>query len=330
MNTFGEYLASALAAGHNYATVIPDSPWSDADKSQNICHYCTISTLKSIIEHRCLRFTDIRFLNDSTEFTDILRVVDSVLQENPYSEPFVQLLLADSTKKLLKDYRQAMSFEGKAQVYRAYTCSFSTNSDSLNMWNYYATSTAGLNAQFLGVEDLFPYHFNPDHCPYKLEQGLIIYNEVDKKKRIKQLIDTVYNLYTAQPEIEKLFIKDTIVLCAYVSAINNTRCFFKNENFSGEQEYRILLWMPEQFLEHPLNEQDLKADIKGKGCFQRGDVLIPYIDIPININAISKITLNPYIKTTASMMELGIRELFKQNSLGTINIVPSVIPLEKY
>jgi hypothetical protein len=43
-----------------------------------------------------------------------------------------------------------------------------------------------------------------------------------------------------------------------------------------------------------------------------------------------KITLNPYIKTTASMMELGIRELFKQNSLGTINIVSSVIPLEKY
>ena len=169
MNTFGEYLASALAAGHNYATVIPDSPWSDADKSQNICHYCTISTLKSIIEHRCLRFTDVRFLNDSTEFTDILRVVDSVLQEGSYSEPFVQLLLADSTKKLLKDYRQAMSFEGKTQVYRAYTCSFSTNSDSLNMWNYYATSTAGLNAQFLGVEDLFPYHFNPDHCPYKLE-----------------------------------------------------------------------------------------------------------------------------------------------------------------
>lgn len=198
------------------------------------------------------------------------------------------------------------------------------------MWNYYATSTAGLNAQFLGVEDLFPYHFNPDHCPYKLEQGLIIYNEVDKKKRIKQLIDTVYNLYTAQLEIEKPFTKDTIVLCTYVSAINNTRCFFKNENFSGEQEYRILLWMPEQFLEHPLNEQDLKADIKGKGCFQRGDVLIPYIDIPININAISKITLNPYIKTTASMMELGIRELFKQNSLGTINIVSSVIPLEKY
>ena len=29
-------------------------------------------------------------------------------------------------------------------------------------------------------------------------------------------------------------------------------------------------------------------------------------------------------------MELGIRELFKQNSLETINIVPSVIPLEKY
>lgn len=46
-----------------------------ANKASRICHYCTIDTLAAILENSCLRFTDVRFLNDSTEFLEVIKLI---------------------------------------------------------------------------------------------------------------------------------------------------------------------------------------------------------------------------------------------------------------
>ena len=69
--TEAEVFASCLALSHCHFLDTPyeGDPFSDELNSgaSNVCHYCTIDTLLSIIEKQCLRFTDVRFLNDSTD-----------------------------------------------------------------------------------------------------------------------------------------------------------------------------------------------------------------------------------------------------------------------
>ena len=55
---------------------------------------CVITVLLtrflSIIEKQCLRFTDVRFLNDSTEFLEIIPLIEHVLTNGNYSSSFKQ------------------------------------------------------------------------------------------------------------------------------------------------------------------------------------------------------------------------------------------------
>ena len=81
--TEAEVFASCLALSHCHFLDTPyeGDPFSDELNSgaSNVCHYCTIDTLLSIIENQCLRFTDVRFLNDSTEFLEIIPLIEHVL-----------------------------------------------------------------------------------------------------------------------------------------------------------------------------------------------------------------------------------------------------------
>ena len=55
------------------------APDGIANKASWICHYCTIDAFKAIIEKNCLRFSDVRFLNDSTEFIEIIPLIRAVI-----------------------------------------------------------------------------------------------------------------------------------------------------------------------------------------------------------------------------------------------------------
>lgn len=116
------------------------------NKASRICHYCSVDVLKNILENESLRFSDVRFLNDSTEFIEIIPLVKYVAQHEEYASEFIDMILNESLIKELESYRQPYIGKEKntqnyaEKVYRTYTCSFSTNKDSLTMWNYYATS----------------------------------------------------------------------------------------------------------------------------------------------------------------------------------------------
>lgn len=98
--TEAEVFASCLALSrcHFLDTPYEGDPFSDELNSgaSNVCHYCTIDTLLSIIEKQCLRFTDVRFLNDSTEFLEIIPLIEHVLTNGNYSSSFKQFFLQPS------------------------------------------------------------------------------------------------------------------------------------------------------------------------------------------------------------------------------------------
>ena len=65
----------------NQAVIDRYLPGEIESKASNICHYCSVDTLKSIMSNGYLRFSDIRFLNDSTEFKEAVLFVRNVLSE---------------------------------------------------------------------------------------------------------------------------------------------------------------------------------------------------------------------------------------------------------
>lgn len=104
------------------------------------------------------------------------------------------------------------------------------------------------------------------------------------------------------------------------------RCFFKNAFFSGEEEYRMVIKIPEDLL---LEDNYKKCtNIKEKGFFERGNTLIPYIDYEFEKSSIKRITINPY--SDKNMMFEKIQKLLSTYRLQNVEIVGSNIPIRKY
>lgn len=308
------------------------------NKASSICHYCTVGVLKSILNNGCLRFTDVRFLNDSTEFTEIIPLIECVLKNGNYEKEFTELLLNSNEYKELKEYRQLYrGFSRRTHdydeiVYHTYTCSFSTDHDSLSMWNYYATSASGVNVVFDHSWNMFEGSSKTDinngerlSNDIIIYRGLILYNFDDKKKCLEELFGHLSEVYKDAREYGKEYLP--YILYAFRSSINHMRAFFKNEHFSEEKEYRIVLKIPDEIIQSKYAEEE---SIKEKGFFQRGNVLIPYVDYKIKRESIKEITLNPYVTDKNTPCELGIKELLYMNDLQNVRISHSNIPIRWY
>lgn len=116
------------------------------------------------------------------------------------------------------------------------------------------------------------------------------------------------------------------ILYAFKESINHMRCFFKNEAFRYEEEYRIVLKIPEELLQVQMPCDDMV----NKGVFKRGNVLIPYIDYKFQKESIERITINPLVSAPDSMFELGIKNLLWIKTLENVEVVHSKIPVRKY
>lgn len=334
----------ALASCHFLNTPYKNIPVIDLygpdgfeNSATEICHYCTADTLNAILNKNCLRFTDIRFLNDSTEFIEIIPLIIAVVNNGNYKPDFKDLILNSIELRELREYRQSYightkeSHNLKEMAYHTYTCSFSKNSDSLSLWNYYATTSGGINIVFDFAWNMFKGSNRTQvNTVDKLKndimiyRGLVIYQEEDKKKCITELLNLLYQIYCdTKDEIEKY---RSYILYAFKESVNHMRCFFKNEHFINEEEYRVVLKIPEEFLQ----TEDCCDDIVGKGVFKRGNILIPYVDYKFEKESIKRITMNPYVSDKNSIFEMSIENLIWMNKLEDIEIVKSIIPIRKY
>lgn len=106
------------------------APDGFANKALGICHYCTVATLKEILNNECLRFSDVRFLNDSIEFIEIIPLIENVPLCNDYTSDLRKLILESAKMEELKEYLQSYTVSSRIthkyeqKIYRTYTCSF--------------------------------------------------------------------------------------------------------------------------------------------------------------------------------------------------------------
>lgn len=193
---------------------------------------------------------------------------------------------------------------------------------------YYAKQSAGISILFHNAWTIFSETDKlHEKRMTKLDNGVVLrhekvlYQDEDKKECIKELLEMAYDIFK-QTDGEY----NQQILKSLKTAINNMRCFFKNKYFYDEKEYRITLNIPEEILQ----SDDGTSLIQNKGFFERGNVLIPYMDCKFDMKSIKEIILNPYIQQRNSTMELSIKELLQTKGQGQIDIFLSGIPVRKY
>lgn len=339
-----EFFAKCLSIGRrNYLNIpyknLPIQKMYEVDGIANsathICHYCNKETLEKIADNKCLRFTDIAYLNDFTEFSDAISILKCLIENENYPEDFKRFINNSGAISELEDYTQAYSYkthilsDGKSLPikYCTYTCSFSMSQDSLMMWNYYGSSTSGVSVCFSHVwkmfEDINDTNVNSGRVLSNnigIFHGRIIYNNDEKITVVSALLNDIYELYIdKKEELEKY---ETHIIKAFKESFNQMRSFFKNSSFKDEREYRVMLKIPESILKDEQNS----LSIVRKGINEANKK--PYIDYKINLNSIVTIVLNPYARNESSDENiLEIKELFKRNFIDDIKVVYSNIPI---
>lgn len=293
-------------------------------KAKGICHYCSTDVLEKIICTGSLRFTDIRCLKDTTEFVGIMQIIESVICDENYNSNFKEFILNSETFQELRDYEQSYFKIGEEthipeeKLYCTYTCSLSTNRDSIKMWDKYAMK--GVNVCFDFAWNLFAgIKITDTNVSQKLDddiimyKGLIIYDEGEKKKCVKKMFDSLEEIYLEVQNVRDQYAN--FLFYAFKEAVNYMRCFFKSRDYDYEEEYRIVLKVPKDIIEFCR----IEGEIKDIGTDEKDR---DYIDYKIQRESIKQVAISPFLsKVDADKAECEANVLFRLNKLERVKTV---------
>ncbi len=319
-------IKSLYKSTFGYFTVDGPGNWG-----AELFHYCTIDVLKSITREKKLRFSDIHFLNDTTEFIESIRLLKVIIekQKDSMNEELYNILTDKDILDSLQDYHQRYSFyppisdertiDSIKPICKVYTCSFCMDMDLLPMWNYYAHGAGGVSINFSELERHMKVGKDKN---VKLIWGKVWYKESDKRLCIEALLKDISGLFLLVPDKEY---RNDMIKTAFISAMNNMRIFMKNENFSTEKEYRAVLIVPEEVVRNKQIPKEYNV-----GHFNRGNIIIPYIDVPFAAECIKYIIVGSGMAGDFSLIKLGLEDWLLQQDLADIDIYQSNVPMRKY
>lgn len=283
---------------------------------EEIFHYTTSDTLIKIIEHRKLRFTNRLFLNDSSEGKYVLdlciREIDNVWPK-----------YCEYEKQEFVDSLKLLSTKIDSRYFQFYQASFSLCEDSLIMWNYYSQGN-GTNINFsekILLESLRNQLQDEVVKPIALLHGCVIYDEEEQIEILKKIL---LDFSMAEQYLDEWYLFTAM-------AVLNVGVFFKHYGFHDEREYRIVYNLYRDF-DNPAKCLSLFWDKEQHEAYEfdvykKANMLIPYVDVYFDGNAIQGILLSP--KITAEYYADGLKVLLQKYGLATdrIKIKKSKIPL---
>lgn len=296
-----------------------------ANWGNNLFHYCVIDTLKIIIEKKQLRFTNIQYLDDTTEFQAAIELLKLTIKSKKsfINEELYNILTDEKIFHQLDDYFQRYPFyppindkrniDSVKPFCRVYTCSFSFNGDSSSMWNDYASGDNGVSINFTELKEYMKSNGN-----VKIIWGKVLYDEDDKRQCIEALLKDIMNLFLQIPD--KNCRKD-MIQTVFISAINNMRIFMKYNDYS-EEEYRAVLIVPEEVIDNNGLPDGYTQGYKQKNIDK------PYIDVPFDLESITNIIINP--DGDFDSINADMEDWLQKQNLNDIRIWKSNIPVRKY
>lgn len=225
-------------------------------------HYTDVNAVKSILEHGKLWLTDLRFMNDSEEMSHGVNHLKEVLEGEWLREQLSEQLSGESFSVAVKFVLDALAdhVERYMDYNPSFVCSFSRSDDSLSQWRAYGN----YSIEFSGEE--IEQHLR--ECQY--DSGV--------KSSIAEIALEEAILLIAEYLGGSSGRSNPAALQEYLSLISMVATF-KHESFAEEREVRIIV-----------DKLGCDYPFRFRG---RGDVLIPFIEVPIPLKSIVAIKVGP-------------------------------------
>lgn len=215
-------------------------------------HYTSLQGLMGIIESKVLRASDVRYMNDSTELTYALSLIQAGISSRQG--------LRGQDKEILSVFSTWL----RDQINKGpmlFSASFRANGNLLSQWRGYASHGKGMSLGFnpRGIQTLaLEQGFSLGRCIYDPEQQSTI---------IEALIDKVLSLCSGTTCVTSVLDRiegDLLSVCA----------LFKHPAFAEEQEWRLVSQPYGSAHGHPI------AFREGKG------MLVPYYAFGLELSEV--------------------------------------------
>jgi hypothetical protein len=267
-------------------------------------HYTDLNGLKGIVENNLLWATSLQFLNDSEELNHGIECIENALPNLKNNIP----------KEYVSSIENAMERFSRRNFEHVYNISFCREAELLSQWRGYA-NTHGVCIQFdsdnllesLDFECFNVVHKDVSYCA----KGDTLEVETQLIKLFKEFVQG-HNLLS-DGDFQRLHT---------TKFADSTIPFFKNERFSEEKEYRIVVY-PFRGL------TEVKFRVSKNG-------LIPYIELkakpkigsPGNVRfgkiPIDKVTIAP--SSNAEFIKNGVERFLKYNYYNNTVVETSLTP----
>lgn len=287
-----------------------------------IYHYTSPNGFKSIIENKKLRFTDCRYLND---FTEGKYALDLCYKNSD--------MLFEGYDDIKNAFKKAYENNDSEKVYplnafNVFQCSFSSNPDSLCLWNYYTKgdSIKGYNIGFdstkcNGLNKAIDADFKKLDLKRTTYIGKVIYSKKEQLSIIKNIISEFSEFFVS--EYQGYF---PIIIHMIMDRINSIGVFFKPECFKIEEEIRIAFHF--QNVDYTENNAKIKGIENVKlNFFERGGIFIPYFDVPFKTDIVKEIHFSPTLEMTETQNNIYRFLKIKDFQIDKSKIFKSDIPV---
>lgn len=283
--------------------------------ASDIYHYTSPEGLLGILENDSLHFTNIYFLNDKSELRYTYNLILELLKE-------LKTELAPKIYDLIQERAQYVTSEDFIKresrvLFREdfYVMSFSTDSDSLSLWNNYTKNLnkTGYNIKFLSTELI--KHLKNQYKKNFIEGSLVCYNVEKQKESLKNCIIHYNNLYNSKESSNVVNIDSNLLYEFILYSL-----FFKHPKFNIENEYRIVVGNTSHIKDNELN---FKIN---NGLF------VPYLkfNLPknksIENSIIKEITVSPVHDN--ELATYSLKKLFNKTDYSFMTLSNSDIPLK--
>ena len=253
----------------------------DNDKNCTIYHYTKPEKLLNILSGGTIRFSNVLYLNDKEEVAYSYKLIVHMIDEFKDLE-----LNQDLFEKIKTHFRNrykyivdgSNDFENKLEYY---TTSFSTDSDSLTLWNNYAKgkSYTGYNIGF-DKKKLISEMTDNGYLPI---YGSVIY---DKQKQIK-IIHAIFKKWNmlferASKSKKNNKVKLFDIMFELIDILSIVSIFFKNPQFKNECEYRIVMV-------NPFGAENSKPT----GIVEKNGLFVPYLEFKFSKETVKTINIGP-------------------------------------
>ncbi|MCE4937455.1 DUF2971 domain-containing protein [Aliivibrio fischeri] len=225
-------------------------------------HYTDLNALYSMLTNRKLRLTDIRYLNDSRELyegIDFIRNELQTIDRAKFENEMYFRKAIDFLDCALKDFAVSAVSEDPLFVF-----SLSNQPDCLSQWRAYGKYAIEFDKEFL-LEDV------------KVIKECVYVGTGMRETVYDKVMNAVSDVSVDMSENLGCLNKSHEILNDLIHFATT----LKHGGFSEECESRIIF---------PASESDFQNNIQYRA---RGDILVPYIEVPISLDCIKSITVGP-------------------------------------